>query len=126
MEEAESKLPQKAKAKVRKLKMADNNQGEITFRVSNEEEPDLAQDTEMTSAGVKGNISLQRYKGLGEMNPEQLWETTMNPAQRILKKVTIADAEEADRLFDVLMGEEVLPRKTFIQAYAQKVKNLDV
>lgn len=126
LEEAESKLPQKAKAKVRKLKMADNNQGEITFRVSNEEESDLAQDTEMTSAGVKGNISLQRYKGLGEMNPEQLWETTMNPAQRILKKVTIADAEEADRLFDVLMGEEVLPRKTFIQAYAQKVKNLDV
>jgi len=126
LEEAESKLPQKAKAKVRKLKMADNNQGEITFRVSSEEEPDLAQDIEMTSAGVKGNISLQRYKGLGEMNPEQLWETTMNPAQRILKKVTIADAEEADRLFDVLMGEEVLPRKTFIQAYAQKVKNLDV
>jgi DNA gyrase subunit B len=60
------------------------------------------------------------------MNPEQLWETTMDPEKRILKQVTIEDAEEADRLFDILMGKEVLPRKKFIQAYAQRVKNLDV
>jgi len=72
------------------------------------------------------NISIQRYKGLGEMNPEQLWETTVNPENRILLKVTIENAKEADRIFDTLMGEEVLPRKKFIQTYAKEVKNLDI
>ncbi len=71
-------------------------------------------------------IIVQRYKGLGEMNPEQLWETTMDPKVRILKQITIDDAKEADRLFDILMGEERMPRKKFIQVYAKKVKNLDV
>ena len=60
------------------------------------------------------------------MNPIQLWETTMNPGNRVLKQVTVDDAEEADHLFDVLMGEEVGPRKQFIQSRAQYVKNLDV
>jgi DNA gyrase subunit B len=72
------------------------------------------------------NISIQRYKGLGEMNPLQLWETTMNPENRVLLKVTIENAKEADRVFDTLMGEEVLPRKKFIQTYAKEVKNLDI
>ncbi|MFA5754857.1 MAG: DNA topoisomerase (ATP-hydrolyzing) subunit B [Candidatus Paceibacterota bacterium] len=71
-------------------------------------------------------FSIQRYKGLGEMNPEQLWETTMDPAARVLIQVNIEDAIEADRTFDMLMGKEVAPRKKFIQTSAKNVKNLDV
>ncbi|KPJ54966.1 DNA gyrase subunit B [Parcubacteria bacterium DG_72] len=72
------------------------------------------------------SVSIQRYKGLGEMNPEELWETTMNPENRMLLQVEIEDGKEADRTFDMLMGEEVPPRKKFIQTYADKVKNLDI
>ncbi|MBI4137664.1 MAG: DNA topoisomerase (ATP-hydrolyzing) subunit B [Candidatus Sungbacteria bacterium] len=74
---------------------------------------------------VKG-IEIQRYKGLGEMNPIELWETTLNPLVRVLKQVTIKDAEEADKIFDVLMGDEVPPRKKFIQTHAKAVRNLDI
>ncbi|MFA6436797.1 MAG: DNA topoisomerase subunit B [Candidatus Paceibacterota bacterium] len=80
---------------------------------------------EYTKKGVT-KIEIQRYKGLGEMNPEQLWDTTMDPENRYLRKVRIEDAEEADRTFDILMGEEVAPRKRFIQAHARDVKNLDI
>ena len=71
-------------------------------------------------------VTLQRYKGLGEMNPEQLWETTLNPANRTLLQVTIEDAAAADKTFDMLMGDEVPPRKRFIQTHAKEVRNLDI
>lgn len=74
---------------------------------------------------IKGE-NIQRYKGLGEMNPEQLWETTMDPTTRTLAQVTLNDAERADNIFKVLMGSEVLPRKKFIQARAAEVKDLDI
>ena len=74
----------------------------------------------------KDGIAIQRYKGLGEMNPRQLWETTMNPGNRILKKITIEDALLADQTFSMLMGEEVAPRRKFIQEHAKEVKELDV
>ncbi|MFH1928793.1 MAG: DNA topoisomerase (ATP-hydrolyzing) subunit B [Chloroflexota bacterium] len=72
------------------------------------------------------NISLQRYKGLGEMNPSQLWETTMNPENRTILQVTVEDAASADRTFDMLMGPRVPPRRRFIQTHATEVQNLDV
>ncbi|MFB6182054.1 MAG: DNA topoisomerase (ATP-hydrolyzing) subunit B [Candidatus Magasanikbacteria bacterium] len=75
---------------------------------------------------AKKKLNVQRYKGLGEMNPEELWETTMDPENRILKKVAVEDAEEASEVFDVLMGKDVGPRKKFILDNATEVKNLDV
>ncbi|MEW5987181.1 MAG: DNA topoisomerase (ATP-hydrolyzing) subunit B [Chloroflexota bacterium] len=86
-------------------------------------------DGQLTAAleQLKGKkYELQRYKGLGEMNPEQLWETTMNPASRTLLQVTIEDAVVADRTFDMLMGSEVAPRRRFITTHASEVRNLDV
>ncbi len=77
------------------------------------------------SASVGARIHIQRFKGLGEMNPEELWETTMDPRNRVLKKVNIDDAEEANKIFDILMGSEVPPRKSFIQSNA-KLAEIDI
>jgi DNA gyrase subunit B len=82
--------------------------------------------TEEDSEEKTKGVNIQRYKGLGEMNPSQLWETTMDPATRLMRQVEIEDAQEADRLFDILMGERVEPRKHFIQSRAATVKNLDI
>jgi DNA gyrase subunit B len=99
---------------------------------TNEETPAPAESAESeeeteeleTKSGAK--ISIQRYKGLGEMNPEQLWETTMNPSNRVTKQISIADAAKADEIFDILMGDEVENRKRFIESHAKSVKNLDI
>ncbi len=75
---------------------------------------------------AKKGLSIQRYKGLGEMNPQQLWETTMNPKKRTLMQVSIEDSVQAEEIFTILMGDNVEPRKDFIEKHALEVKNLDI
>jgi len=96
------------------------------FGVSDEQAKKVEGAIETDEEKEISGISIQRYKGLGEMNPEQLWQTTMNPENRKMLQIDIEDAEEADRTFDLLMGSQVEPRRRFIQTHAKSVKNLDV
>ncbi|OGM97618.1 MAG: DNA gyrase subunit B [Candidatus Yanofskybacteria bacterium RIFCSPHIGHO2_01_FULL_41_21] len=114
----------KVKAKSNKEK-TENGEWEVTAVGDDGKESSFAEATEDADAKIAG-VSLQRYKGLGEMNPDQLWETTLNPENRVLLQVNVKDAQSADKVFDVLMGSDVMPRKKFIQTHAKSVQNLDI
>jgi DNA gyrase subunit B len=111
---------------VRELRAA----GEPPFRLrsgeQDEEVPNLAQAVRRLTDHARQGLEIKRFKGLGEMNPSQLWETTMDPAARVLLQVKVEDAYEADEIFSTLMGDEVEPRRRFIEANALNVRNLDV
>ncbi|MDP2684822.1 MAG: DNA topoisomerase (ATP-hydrolyzing) subunit B [bacterium] len=115
------------KAKTELLKIKKPIQTKTAKKKVEEENVDENEEgDEVEDSGTSDGISVQRYKGLGEMNPGQLWDTTMDPATRLMMRVTATEAEKADEVFDILMGDNVAPRKHFIHTHAKSVKNLDI
>ena len=125
IEELKKKATAKGKAKKEKEVVGEGEAVSETGDSGEEGEEAVSAGAVAGEGKVRG-INIQRYKGLGEMNPGELWETTMNPENRVLKQVNIEDAKEADKIFDILMGAEVAPRKRFIQTHAKTVQNLDI
>ncbi|MFC1721696.1 DNA topoisomerase (ATP-hydrolyzing) subunit B [Patescibacteria group bacterium] len=103
-------------------KLAGQRKKKVSVKSYGQKKEEISTGGDVSTKGV----NVQRYKGLGEMNPDQLWETTMDPENRTLAQVTIEDAQKAEEVFDMLMGKEVLPRKRFISTHAKAVKNLDI
>ncbi|MBW7887391.1 MAG: DNA topoisomerase (ATP-hydrolyzing) subunit B [Bacteroidetes bacterium] len=115
------------KGKTEQYAYDDEERDEILKRFKSEKSKEKAEETELEEgATIKGGVVISRFKGLGEMNPEQLWSTTMNPETRTVLQVTIDNAAEADRIFSILMGDDVEPRRDFIEKNAKYVRNLDV
>lgn len=128
LDKAMKELESKAKSitlRAEALQGGANNPLPKTKKVEVEVNEEIGENPEEEIKTGSG-INIQRYKGLGEMNPQQLWDTTMSPATRLMKKITVEDVQKADETFDILMGSEVGPRKRFIQIQAKNVKNLDI
>ncbi len=124
-EKLQADKPAAKNAKKSKVMPAKDVTVKLDGTVEGAEETPIDAGVETVQSGIPG-VSIQRYKGLGEMNPEQLWDTTMDPQGRVMMQVTIEDAEKADEIFDILMGSDVAPRKRFIHTQAKYVKNLDI
>ncbi|MDP3963825.1 MAG: DNA topoisomerase (ATP-hydrolyzing) subunit B [bacterium] len=107
-------------------KLVIKKQGKVVDEVELEEGEEAGASAESEGGEKVAGVTIQRYKGLGEMNPGQLWETTMDPKVRVMRKVNFEDAKKADEVFEMLMGSDVAPRKRFISTHATKVKNLDI